>query len=92
MSDIFERPLPVGKTVDYTLTEKADWLNGATIVNPTVTASEGGVTVGAVVTDGQVVQARLTGTDTGRYKIHFDYALSDGRTYCYVGVIDVINC
>lgn len=93
MNGLWRRPLPVGKTGRYTYTEDAEWLGNATISGAGLTATaDSGVTVDLAVTDGAQIEVTLTGVTVGRHKVHMSYAISDGRSHCATGVIDVVEC
>jgi hypothetical protein len=92
MSKLFSRPLPIGKTVFYTFSERLEWLDGGQIIGPTVKVQDNAATVGVVTTDGKVIQVELTGVTAGRFEVHFNYSVNNGQSYCYSGFVDIVEC
>ena len=89
MSQLYQKPLPVGKIGNYTLTLDSGWLDGETIVSVNVTCP--GATVTLPTSSGNVLQAFLEGVAAGRYEMHWEWATAT-RSDCYTTVIDVIEC
>ena len=91
MSQLFEKPLPVGKTGNYTVTVDSGWLGQETISGQTVTVEGGGASVGTVTSANGVIQAFLTGVEVGRHEVEFDWQTAT-RSDCITTYIDVVEC
>ena len=91
MSQLYEKPLPVGKTGNYTLTVDSAWLDGEPITSQSATVDSGGATVGITVADGNVIQTYLTGVTVGRHEVEFQWATAT-RSDCLSVFVDVVEC
>lgn len=87
---LYEKPLPVGKTDNYTLSPNDEWQGDALIDSFTVEVS--GLTVNSQQHDGTNIQLNLTATESARNSVHFSFTLDDGRTECITGYIDSPRC
>lgn len=92
MTSIFQKPLTVGNTDNYTYTVNSRWLNGEdiashnVIVDAKVTKNNSGVM-------GNVIGASFTGLSKGASNVHFEYTTSGGRSDCAkVLLIVTENC
>ena len=91
MKTLAERPLPVGKTGCYQLTEDPAWLSGSEISSVSVTCS--GASVGVVSISSPIMQVALTGLVEGIHDVHWSYTLSDGlRDGCFTTQVKVVRC
>lgn len=89
MNQLHEKPLPLGKTGNYTLTVDKGWLGGETITSVNVTCSGAAVTL--PVADGNVLQAYFTAQTVGRMTVHWEWFTAT-RGDCYTTYIECINC
>lgn len=87
---LYEKPLPVGKTDNYTLSPNDEWQGDALIDSFTVEVS--GLTVNSQQHDGTTIQLNLTATEQARNSVHFSFVLDDGRSECITGYIDSPRC
>lgn len=90
MSQVAQKPLPVGKTGNYTVTIDSGWLDSEPLTSENVTAATG-MTISSVTSSGNVIQFLATGTVAGRHEVHAEWATAT-RSDCYTFYIDVIEC
>lgn len=91
MSQLYQKPLPVGKTGNYTLTVDSGWLGEESLISQTVTIASGGATVGITTSSGNVIQTFLTGVEVGRHEVEFEWATAT-RSDCITVYLDVVEC
>ena len=91
MSQLYQKPLPVGKTGNYTLTVDSGWLNGETISSVSATVDSGGATVTLPTSNGNVLQAFFEGATVGRHKVEWEWATAT-RSDCYSTYLEVVEC
>ena len=89
MSQLYQKPLPVGKTGNYTLTLDSGWLGAETITNVNVTCD--GATVTLPTSNGNVLQAFFEGDTRGRAEVHWEWATAT-RSDCYTATLDIVEC
>lgn len=89
MSQLYEKPLPVGKVGNYTLTIDSGWLNGESITGVAVTCD--GATVTLPTSSDNVLQAYFEGFEVGRFDVHWEWS-TPTRSDCYKTVITVTEC
>ena len=89
MSQLYEKPLPVGKVGNYTLTLDSGWLGEETITSVSVTCE--GVTITLPTSQGNVLQAYFEGVTVGRFEVKWEWATAT-RSDCYTAVLSVIEC
>lgn len=87
---LYEKPLPSGKTGNYTLTPDPSWLGAEAILTQSATVN-GGATVDSVSQSGGIIQVFLTGITVGRWEIEFNWSTAT-RSDCYSAYFDVIDC
>ena len=90
MSQLYQKPLPVGKTGIYTLTLDPDWLADEVVTSFTATCSD--ATVSNLSSDGNVLQVYLQGVNKSRSEIHWSWSTSGLRSDCYTVYIDIVEC
>lgn len=90
MSQLYDKPLPVGKTGNYTLTVDSGWLNGETISSVNVTA-DSGVTITLPTPNGNVLQAFFEGVTVGRHAVEWEWSTAT-RSDCYTVYLSVVEC
>lgn len=89
MSQWYEKPLPVGKTGNYTLTLDSGWLGNETITSVTATCDDATVTL--PTSNGNVLQAFFEGVNAGTSEVHWEWATAT-RSDCYTVVINIVEC
>lgn len=89
MSQLYEKPLPVGKVGNYTLTLDSGWLGAETITSVNVTCA--GATITLPTSSGNVLQAFFEGVTVGRFEVHWEWATAT-RSDCYTSVLNIIEC
>lgn len=89
MSQLYEKPLPVGKVGNYTLTLDSGWMSQEAITSVNVTC--GGATVTLPTSSGNVLQAYFEGVTTGRHEVHWSWSTAT-RSDCYTAVLTVSEC
>lgn len=89
MAELYEKPLPVGKVGNYTLTLNSGWLSQEAITSVNVTCE--GATITLPTFDGNVLQAFFEGVTKGRHKVHWEWATAT-RSDCYTGVLTIVEC
>ena len=87
----FERPLKVGKIDNYTLTLKADYLNGETLSSANVTTTDAGITIDAVTFSGSVISASCTGVNAGSATLHYSW-VTPSRSGCESHAVIIEAC
>ncbi len=87
---LYRKPLPVGKTDNYTLSPNDLWQGDAVIDSFTVTVD--GLTVNSQQHDGTTMQISVTATNKARNAVHWSFLLEDGRSECITGFIDSPEC
>ena len=88
---LYEKPLPVGKTDNYTLSPNDEWQGDALIKEFTVEVS--GLTVNSQQHDGITMQVNVTATEEARNSIHWSFKLdNEKQTECITGYIDSPRC
>lgn len=91
MSQLYAKPLPVGKTGNYTLTIDGGWLGQETITSQTITTDTDEITVGLDSSANNVIQVYLTGVSVGRHEVHFEWTTAT-RSDCTTCYVDVVEC
>lgn len=91
MSQLYEKPLPVGKTGNYTLTVDSGWLGGDSITSVSASVPSGGATVTLPTSSGNVLQAFFEGVTVGRHEVEWEWATAT-RSDCYTVILDVVEC
>lgn len=89
MSQLYEKPLPVGKVGNYTYTIDSGWLGAESITS--VNATCGGATVTLPTSAGNVLQAYFEGVTTGRHEVHWSWTTAT-RSDCDTGVLTIVEC
>jgi len=89
MSQLYEKPLPVGKVGNYTYTIDSGWLNGEPISGLTVTCE--GATVTLPTSSDNVLQAYFEGVTIGRHEVHWSWQTAT-RSDCDTGVLTIVEC
>lgn len=93
MSQLYEKPLPVGKVGNYTYTVNPRWLGREKITE--VTATCDGATVTLPTYKGNILQAYFEGVSTGKHEVHWSWKTAT-RSDCTGGryrvYIDVVDC
>lgn len=89
MSRLYEKPLPVGRVGNYTLTIDSGWLSQETITSVNVTCD--GATVALPTSSGNVLQAFFEGVTVGRHEVHWSWS-TPTRSDCATTVIQVVEC
>lgn len=88
--EIYQKPLPVGKTGNYTITVSPRWLGEEVITGFTVTV-DSGVTKSLETFDNNILQTYLTGVTEGLHKIHFEWTTAT-RSDCSTVAVRVVSC
>ena len=88
-SQLFAKPLPVGKTGSYTFTVQRGWLAGQAISLALVESTD--VTITSFDFTDNVIQFFATGVTAGRATVKLSYQTGT-RSDCYAGILDVVNC
>lgn len=89
MSQLYEKPLPVGKVGNYTLTLDSGWLGAETITSVSVTCA--GATITLPTSNGNVLQAFFEGDTVGRFEVEWEWATAT-RSDCYTTVLNIAEC
>lgn len=89
MSQLYEKPLPVGKVGNYTLTLDSGWLGDESITSVGVSCS--GATVTLPTSNGSVLQAFFEGLSVGRHAAHWEWA-TQTRSDCVTTYVNVTEC
>lgn len=89
MSQLYEKPLPVGKVGNYTYTIDSGWLGQESITSVNVTCD--GATVALPTSIGNVLQAYFEGVTTGRHEVHWSWTTAT-RSDCDTGVLTIVEC
>lgn len=89
MAQLYEKPLPVGKVSNYTLTIDSGWLGAESITSIDVTCS--GATVTLPTSQDNVLQAYFEGAEVGRHEIHWSWSTAT-RSDCATTVVTVLEC
>lgn len=89
MSQLYEKPLPVGKVGNYTYTIDGGWLGAESITSVNVTCNGASVTL--PTSSGNVLQAYFEGLTVGRHEVHWEWATAT-RSDCDTGVLTIVEC
>ena len=89
MSQLYEKPLPVGKVGNYTLTVDKGWLGSESITSVNVTCD--GATVTLPTFSGNVLQAYFTAQIGGRISVHWEWSTAT-RSDCFTTYINGVTC
>lgn len=89
MSKLYEKPLPVGKVGNYTLTLDSGWLGAESITNVTVTCD--GATITLPASNENVLQAFFKGNTKGRFAVHWEWSTAT-RSDCYTTYLNIVDC
>lgn len=93
MSRVWDRPLPVGKRDNYSVTVKDEWLENETLVSGAAssTADPANIVLGtAVLIEGKTVSVSIQGVTAGFHEVHFDYGTAT-RSGCAKAIVKVID-
>jgi hypothetical protein len=89
MSQLYEKPLPIGKVGNYTLALDSGWLGAETITSVSVTCA--GATITLPTSNGNVLQAFFEGDTVGRFEVEWEWATAT-RSDCYTTVLNIVEC
>lgn len=85
---LFPRRSQVGKVDSFGI-KIPDWLGEEICQTLTVTAPQGGVSVGASEISGSILRVLLTGLTVGVHELHFDYTTATRSRLSCVKVVVV---
>lgn len=89
MSQFYDKPLPVGKIGNYTLTLDKGWLGEEALTSVNVTCEGANVTL--PTSSGNVLQAYFEGVREGRIVVHWSWSTAT-RSDCYTTFIYGESC
>jgi hypothetical protein len=89
---VFERPLKVGKTDNFTLTLDDSYLAGEVISSVNVSTENTDLTIDSFTHTANVISGIMTGNVAGKVEVHFEWVLPSTRSGCSDEIVIVLDC
>ena len=88
---IFERPLKVGKTDNFTLTLSSGYLDGEVLTTATVTSTDPDIEITSVDFNSSIISAVCNGVSDGDAELHYTWATAS-RSGCESHIVIILDC